>query len=74
VLSHQVEGTAGVDAIVEAVGPATVAFTAGSVPTQRIGTLEAAGTYLLHVRLGSAPVLGWPRVLHVLPAPADPAR
>ena len=68
------EATAGVDAVVEAVGPATVAFAAGGAPTQHVGTLEAAGAYLLHVRLGAAPVLGWPRVLHVLPAPADSAR
>ena len=70
----QVDTAAGVDAVVEAVGPATVAFAAGGAPTQRVGTLEAAGAYLLHVRLGGVPVPGWPRVLHVLPAPADSAR
>lgn len=73
-LCLQVESAAGIDAIVEAVGPATVAFAVSGAPTQRVGTLEAAGAYLLHVRLGAAPVLGWPRVLHVLPTPADPAR
>lgn len=70
----QVEAAEGVDAMVEAVGPATVAFAAGGSPMQHVGMLEAAGAYLLHVRLGGAPVSGWPRVLHVLPAPADPAR
>ena len=77
--SKQVEAKAAADVVVEATGPTTVAFapgetTAAGASGQRSGALTAAGAYLLHVRLGGAPVAGWPRVLHVLPAPADPAR
>lgn len=72
--SSQVEGSSAIDAVVEAAGPTTVTFAPGRASTQRTGVLEAAGAYLLHATLGGAPVSGWPRVLHVLPAPADPAR
>jgi len=73
-LHPQAEATAAANAVVEAAGPATVAFSQGASAGQFVGTLEAAGAYLLHVRLGASPLAGWPRVLHVLPAAADPAR
>lgn len=74
ILLWQVDIAAASDAVVEAVGPATVQFMAGGAAGQYVGCLQSAGAYLLHVRLGMRPLAGWPRVLHVLPAAADPTR
>ena len=52
---------------VEAVGPQSVHFQALADAPEKLGAvLEVAGSYRLHVCLADAPVVGWPRLLHVL--------
>ena len=36
--------------------------------------LTSAGAYLVHARLGSAPLAGWPRVVHIAAGPSDASR
>ncbi len=60
---------------VEAVGPQSVTFEPqpGS-PSKRSAVLMAAGSYLLHVRLGGVAVAGWPRALHATAAASEASR
>ena len=59
----------------EAMGPqsATFAPLPGS-PAKRSAVLTAAGSYLLHVRLGGVAVAGWPRALHATAAASEASR
>ncbi len=59
----------------EAVGPQSSTFaTLPGSPTKRSAVLTAAGSYLLHVRLGGVAVAGWPRALHATAAPSEASR
>ena len=59
----------------EAVGPMSAIFAPlpGS-PAKRSAVLTAAGSYLLHVRLGGVAVAGWPRALHATAAASEASR
>ena len=71
----QASGLAGQELTMEAVGPTTLPFApVAGAPTKHSAVLTVAGLYKLHVRLGGVAVPGWPRHLHVLPAPSEPSR
>ena len=73
--SPQVGGPAGQNVTLEAIGPQIITFAPlASAPTKHSAVLTAAALYVVHARLASAAVAGWPRVLHVVPAASEPSR
>ncbi len=71
----QVHGLADEEVAVEAVGPQSSTFaTLPGSPTKRSAVLTAAGSYLLHVRLGGVAVAGWPRALQATAAASEASR